>query len=181
MGQGSSVGRGKEKIMNTVTDAARDERREYSQGEDRPLGSYAAMLAVYGLTVGGGALVARLTGRRPPDLGLRDVALMAITTHRVARTLAKDPVTSPLRAPFTQYAGVSGPSELKEEVRGTGLRHAVGELISCPFCLAQWMATAYAAGLVFAPGATRFAGATVTAVAAADWLQLAYAKLQQSA
>jgi hypothetical protein len=30
-------------------------------------------------------------------------------THKLARTLAKDPVTSPLRAPFTQYEGVSGP------------------------------------------------------------------------
>jgi hypothetical protein len=163
-----------------VTDAARDERREYSRGEDRPLGSYAGTLAVYGLTVGGAVVAARLTGRRPPGLDLRDVALMAITTHRVARTLAKDPITSPLRAPFTRYAGVSGPSELKEEVRGTGARHAVGELVSCPFCLAQWVATAYAAGMVFAPRTTRFAGATVTAVAVADWLQLAYAKLQQS-
>jgi Protein of unknown function (DUF1360) len=167
--------------MNTVTDAARDQRREYSQGEDRPLGSYAATLAVYGLTAGGAAVAARLAGRRPPDLGLRDVVLMAITTHRVSRTLAKDPVTSPLRAPFTRYAGVSGPAELKEEVRGTGVRHAVGELISCPFCMGQWIATAYAAGMVFAPRTTRFAGATVTAVAVADWLQLAYAKLQQSA
>ncbi|MGI5224992.1 DUF1360 domain-containing protein [Actinoallomurus sp. CA-142502] len=167
--------------MNTVTDAVRDQRREYSQGEDRPLGSYAATLAVYGLTAGGAAVAARLTGRRPPDLGLRDVALMAITTHRVSRTLAKDPVTSPLRAPFTRYEGVSGPSELKEEVRGAGVRHAVGELISCPFCMGQWVATAYAAGMVFAPRTTRFAGATITAVAVADWLQLAYAKLQQSA
>jgi hypothetical protein len=34
---------------------------------------------------------------------------------------------------------------------------------------------------VFAPDATRLAGATMTAVAGSDWLQLAYARLQQSA
>lgn len=167
--------------MGTVRNAVREQRRKYSQGEDRPLGSYATTLAVYGVSVGVTALAAKLTGRRLPRLCPGDVALMAVTTHRVARTLAKDPVTSPLRAPFTRFEGVSGPSELHEEVRGTGARHAVGELITCPFCLAQWVATAYAAGLVFSPHATRFAGATITAVAAADWLQLAYTRLQQTA
>jgi hypothetical protein len=68
-----------------------------------------------------------------------------------------------------------------EEVRGKGIRHAVGELITCPFCTSQWVATAYAAGLVFAPRATRLAGTTMTAVAGSDWLQLAYARLQRSA
>jgi hypothetical protein len=168
-------------MMQTVTDAARDEWREYRQGDDRPLGSYGALLAVYGLTVGAGTLVARLTGRRVPELSLRDVAFMAVTTHRISRTLAKDAVTSPIRAPFTRYEGVSGPAELSEEVRGTGARHAVGELLTCPFCLSQWAGTVYAAGMVFAPRATRFAGAAFTAVAAADWLHLAYTRLQQSA
>jgi hypothetical protein len=168
-------------MMHTVTDAARGQRREYRQGDDRPLGSYGALLAVYGLTVGAGSLIARFTGRRPPELSLRDVALMAVTTHRISRILAKDAVTSPIRAPFTRYQGVSGPAELSEEVRGTGARHAVGELLTCPFCLSQWAGTAYAAGMVFAPRATRFVGATFTAIAAADWLHLAYTRLQRSA
>jgi hypothetical protein len=57
----------------------------------------------------------------------------------------------------------------------------VGELISCPFCTAQWVATGYAAGLVFAPRFTRLVGTTMAAVAGSDWLQLAYARLQQQA
>ncbi len=65
--------------------------------------------------------------------------------------------------------------ELVEIVRNT-----IGELLSCPFCIAQWVATGYAVGLVFAPRATRLAGAAMTAVAASDWLQLAYAKLMKS-
>lgn len=165
--------------MNSITETARAQQRAYSGGEDRPLGSYGVVLTVYGLAVGAGVAIARLTGRRPPKPGLGDIALMTVTTHKLARTLAKDPVTSPLRAPFTRYEGVSGPSELTEEVRGTGARHAVGELLSCPFCLAQWIGTAYAAGLTFAPEMTRLAGATVTAVTGADWLQLLYTRLQQ--
>lgn len=166
--------------MDSVMDRIEENEREYSQGEERPLKSYAGTLAIYGLAVGATALIARATGRRPPRLGLWDVALMTATTHKVSRILTKDTVTSPLRAPFTRFKGAEGPSELAEEVRGEGVKHAVGELITCPFCMAQWVGTAYAAGLVFAPDTTRLVGATMTAVAGADWLQLVYARLQQA-
>jgi hypothetical protein len=167
--------------MNTVVDTARRQKEEYADGEDRPLGSYLATLGVYAVTAGALALLGRRLRDRPPAVGFADLALMTVTTHKLARLIAKDPVTSPLRAPFTRYSGTSGPAELAEEARGRGVRHAVGELVTCPFCTAQWVATAYAAGLVFAPQATRLAGATMTAVAGSDWLQLAYARLQQSA
>ncbi|MEU4579539.1 DUF1360 domain-containing protein [Nonomuraea sp. ATR24] len=151
--------------------------QEYQGEHDRPLGTYVRIMGTYGVLVGAAAAAAALTGRRAPDrVGLMDLGLMAACTHKVARLLAKDPVTSPLRAPFTRYEGVSGPSELKEEPRNT-----MGELLSCPFCIAQWAATGYAIGLVFAPRVTRLAGAAMTAVAASDWLQLAYAKLMKSA
>src|SRR5690606_41255998 len=103
------------------------------------------------------------------------VCLMAAGTHKRARLPAKDPRTSPSRAPFTRYQGATGPSELKAEPL-----NSIGELLSCPFCIAQWVATGYAVGLVFAPRATRLAGTAMTAVAASDWLQLAYAKLMKS-
>lgn len=166
--------------MDSVIDTVKENERAYSQGEDRPLKSYAGTLATYGLAVGATAVIARLTGRRAPRLGLWDIALMTATTHKVSRTLAKDTVTSPLRAPFTRYKGTSGPAELAEEVRGKGVKHAIGELITCPFCMAQWVGTVYAAGMTFAPDATRLAGATMTAVAGADWLQLVYARLQRA-
>jgi hypothetical protein len=151
--------------------------QEYQGEHDRPLNTYVRIMSVYAGVVGTAVAAAALTGRRAPDrVGLMDLGLMAACTHKVARLLAKDPVTSPLRAPFTRYEGVSGPSELKEEPRNT-----VGELLSCPFCIAQWAATGYAIGLVFAPRVTRLAGAAMTAVAASDWLQLAYAKLMKSA
>lgn len=167
--------------MATVIDSVRAQEAAYRQGADRPLRSYLGTLSAYGAVVGAISVAARLAGRRAPRLDLWDVTLMTVATHRAARTMAKDPVTSPLRAPFTRFRGTSGPAELAEEVRGQGVRHAVGELVTCPFCLAQWIATAYAAGMIFAPDATRLAGATMTAVAGADWLQLGYARLQQAA
>src|SRR5699024_5406317 len=105
----------------------------------------------------------------------------AVATHRLARTIAKDPVTSPLRAPFTRFGGASAAAELTEEVRGHGARHSIGELIACPMCLAQWVATALGAGLVCAPRRTRLVMAVLSAVAGADFLQYVYAYLQQRA
>jgi hypothetical protein len=57
----------------------------------------------------------------------------------------------------------------------------VGELITCPFCLAQWVATAFTAGLVFAPRATRLVAGTFSTVAISDALQNVYAFLQRKA
>jgi hypothetical protein len=96
--------------------------------------------------------------------------------------VTKDAVTSPLRIPFTRYREKAGPSEVTEDVRQQGqLRHAVGELVTCPFCLSMWVAAAFTFGFLFAPGLTRVVAAAFTAVAGADYLQLAYARLQQAA
>ncbi len=162
--------------------AAAGEGQAYAHGEDRPLGSFLALMGTYGVMVGLLAGMVRRGGHRLPErLAWADVALLTVATHKVSRLAAKDPVTSPLRAPFTRFAGTSGEAELSEEVRGTGPRKALGELVTCPFCLGQWVATLLAFGLVLAPRPTRLAAVVFTALAGADFLQLAYAKAESSA
>lgn len=161
---------------------ARKQAVEYSNGEERPLGGYLAMLGIYGGWVSSMVVAGRVTGKRlPKRVSAEDLALLAMSANYVARTLAKDPVTSPLRAPFTRFEGVSGPSMLKEEVRGHGLQHSVGEMLSCPLCLAQWVVTAFVAGMVFAPRATRFGMMAISAVWGADVLQYSITWLEQQA
>jgi hypothetical protein len=110
------------------------------------------------------------------------VLLLAAGTHKLSRTLTKDAVTSPLRVPFTRYKHTGGPAEVMEEVRSKGgLRHSVGELITCPFCLDVWIATGFTIGLVFAPRLTRLIATALTAVTGADFLHLLYAQAQQAA
>ncbi|WP_435111179.1 DUF1360 domain-containing protein [Nocardiopsis synnemataformans] len=165
-----------------IKETIQEEAEAYRGDSDQPLLGYAAVVSGYLALVGVGLLAARrFRGRRRAEsVGPWDLALMGLTTHKLSRMLAKDPVTSPLRAFFTRFQGVSAPAELAEEVRGQGGRRAVGELITCPFCTAQWIATAYAFGLVFAPGVTRGTGAVFSAVAVSDWLQLAYVRLQKA-
>jgi hypothetical protein len=159
----------------------KDQARAYRGNEDRPLGGYLAVMSVYGFLVGLATLVAGLTGRSLPQrVPKEDLVVVALGTHKLSRTLTKDAVTSPLRAPFTRYAGTGGPAEVMEEVRKpSGLRHSLGELLSCPFCLDMWVVTAFTFGLVFAPRVTRLVAGAFAALAGADFLQLAYAKAQQ--
>jgi hypothetical protein len=132
------------------------------------MGAYTGLVGVL-------SLIARRAKRRPPSqVRWDDIALGSVATFRLARLIAKDPVTSPIRAPFTRFEGTSGPAELHEEVRASGPRKAVGELITCPFCLAQWTATVITFGMLIAPRVTRFLTSIMTVVAAADFLQLAY-------
>ncbi|MGW7103224.1 DUF1360 domain-containing protein [Streptomyces sp. NPDC054838] len=154
------------------------EERAYAGDEERPLKGYLALTGVYGAGVAGLVAAARAARRPVPRLSPYDVLLLCGATHWVSHTLAKDPVTSPLRAPFARYKGTSGPAELVEDVRGSGGRHAVGELLTCPFCLSLWVGTGFGAGYVFAPALTRFAVGSLAALTGADLLQLCRARLQ---
>ena len=163
----------------TLISAAQAEKAEYSQGVDRPLGSYAAITTTYAAFAVAAGLAA---GRREPGptMSASDTVLATIATGNFGRTLAKDPVTSFLRAPFTRFKGRAGEAELAEEVRGTGARHAIGELLTCPFCLGPWFAGAFVAGFTFTPRAARAAALIGTIDAAANVLQYGFAGLQQA-
>jgi hypothetical protein len=158
------------------------EAAAYAPGEDRPLAGYVAVMATYGTVVAGLTAVARATGRRAPEtIEPWDLVLLSLATHKFTRIVTKDSITSPLRAPLVEYAGSQGAGELHENVRGgSPLRHALGELVSCPFCLGVWTSTAFATGRVFAPRATRLVASVFATVACSDFLHFAHAKAHQA-
>ena len=168
-------------LTAAIRERARAQHEHYAGGEERPLAGYLATMATYASLVGALALGARATGRDVPELSTSDVIRCAAATQKLSRLLAKDPVTSPLRAPFTSYEGTAGPAELQEGVRGHGGRKTVGELVTCPFCTGVWVATGFTAGLVYLPRTTRLAIATLTALAGADLLQYGHALLEKAA
>ena len=169
-----------QRLSRPVRRWARTQQREYAQGEERPLGADLGAMGVYVSLVSAAAAAVRLTGRElPTRIPPGDLALMTIATFRLSRRIAKDPITAPLRAPFTVFQGASGEAEIAEEVREHGgVKHAVGELLTCPFCLAQWVGTGFVFGYVSAPRATRLAALTMTMVAGSDVLQFVYDGIQ---
>ena len=150
-------------------------------GDERPLGGYVLLLGLYGALTSAAAFAVRRRGAALERPGAADLALLTAATFRISRTIAKDAVLAPVRAPFATFQGSAGPGEVMEAPRPGHVRHAVGELVTCPFCMTQWVGTAGLVGLALAPRATRWVASGMTAVAAADALHFVYARLQQSA
>jgi hypothetical protein len=171
-------------MLTSVRDRFAGLRSRYAPHEHRPLDGYAAAMSGFGALAAAMAVAAKATGRPVPERpSTQDVVLVSLATHKLSRLIAKDAVTSPLRAPFTRYTEAAGAAELNEEVRdeGSALRHSIGELITCPFCLAVWVATGFTGGLVLAPRLTRLAATAMTAVAVSDFLQMAYTIAKEAA
>jgi Protein of unknown function (DUF1360) len=142
--------------------------------EPIPLRGYFALAATFNLAFAAGLATKR--GDMPERVALRDVVLLGVATHKFSRLLAKDRVTSFLRAPFVRYKDDdAGPGEVNEVARGQGIQRAVGELVVCPYCIGLWVASAFTFGLIFDPRPTRFVASVGAALTIADALQLAYA------
>ncbi|HET6548834.1 MAG TPA: DUF1360 domain-containing protein [Solirubrobacter sp.] len=165
----------------TTTDLPGDLGTGYAaDAEDqRPLAGYAILSGAFAAALAGGLLAGR--DRLPERVPLRDVVLGGIATHKLSRLLGKDKVSSFIRAPFTRFQEKSGHGELEEAARGSGLRYATGELLVCPYCLAQWIAGALAVGYVHAPRTTRVLAAMSTMHFVSDALQLAYTAAEEKA
>ena len=144
------------------------------------LGGFTGSLATYASVLAAVTAVARASGHAPERYAVSDILVGGLATHKFSRLLARGAVTSPVRAPFTEFSEPAGASEHNEQARGDhGIRHTVGELLTCPFCLGVWVGTAYVAGLGFAPRATRAWAATFAVTGVSDFLQHAYARVRQ--
>lgn len=146
--------------------------RGYGAQEERPLGAYALLVGMWNLGLGG--LVWLAGRRRAPRMDIEDVLLFGLATHKLTRLVARDGVTSPLRAPFTRFQKKAAAAEVEETSRGEGLRRAVGDLVSCPFCLGPWVALGLTSLHVVRPEAAHAVGSVFALTAISDFLHRAY-------
>ena len=145
-----------------------------------PLLGYGALAAVYA------ALFSTLLGTAhrasvvPEKIALRDIGLIGVATFRLSRLITKDKVTSGLRAPFTRFEKAVGSGEVEEDARGDGMQKAIGDMITCPYCIGLWVATGLTFGLVFAPRSTRLLASILSAVAISDACNHGYLHLKET-
>ena len=153
----------------------------HSPDRERPLGGYVLLLGSFSTMGAGFGVWLRRSGRELPErVETRDMALIAVGTFKLSRIIARDRVTSAIRAPFSRFQDDAGPSEVDEAARGHGLQRVIGELLVCPYCLDVWTATAFLGGLVVAPRPTRWVASVFAVVSVADALQLSYAKAEST-
>ena len=142
--------------------------------ESRPIGGYGVLMGAFGVLFGGalaGLSHAHLLEKRK---SVGELALLAVATHKLTRILTLDFVTMPLRAPFVTYEGSAGAGEVEEKSKGTGLRKAVGDLVTCPFCSGPWVASTLLAASFVRPRATHFLTTMLALTTASDFLHHLY-------
>lgn len=132
---------------------------------------YAALSATYGTLL---AALAYATRRQAADAE-HDLVPLIAATFALSKLIAKEKVETWVRTPFVQE-GVEG-----RPPKGTGMRYAIGELLTCTRCLGAWSAL----GLVGLRMAAPDVGRTVTTVLAAsagnDVLQAGFTFLTERA
>lgn len=144
------------------------------------LESYAGIMAGYTVLMGAVAWALGRRGALPRRIDAADLALAAVATHKLSRTISRDVVTSPLRAPFSKLEEPAAPGEVNEKITKSGPGHAIGELLSCPFCLDHWVASGFVTGFAVAPRLTRFVASIFAVRTGADLMQYAYTAVDQA-
>lgn len=145
--------------------------------DDRPIDptDYALLNAIYGTMLVGVVVVAtRERGPREPISGPELVPLAA-ATFALSKVVAREKIGAWVRDPFVEVHQEEG-----RRPAGEGLRHALGELLTCSRCLGAWSAL----GLVGLRTASPTAGRTVTNILAAsagnDFLQAGFRLLAET-
>ena len=120
----------------------------YAEPDERPpFAAYATFALVFNGALAGAVATAKRSGRDLPErVELQDLALIGAASYKLSRLVAKKKITSFVRAPFTELQGKGGPAEVEEKARGSGVRRAVGELLTCPYCLGLWASGGFHAG-----------------------------------
>lgn len=165
--------------MRQALSGSRDQLDRVAQGygarDIQPLVPYAALAAIFNLLFAAFLLAAKQSRRPLPErLAPRDILLLGVATHKLSRLISRDQVTAFLRAPFVTYKSPAAASEVEEEPRGSGWQRALGNLLTCPYCVAQWVSAGFVYGLAFAPRTTRLIAGVFATYTIADFLGLAY-------
>ena len=168
-----------EAATRPIAPAASRCRRSVARRNPHPRGGFAALVGIYAAGVTGASVFAKRRGL-PDRVSPWDLVLIGVATHKLSRRLTKDSVTSPF-AHRSPSSGSPRAPVVNEEVKGRGLKKAIGELVTCPFCIGQWVATALVFGLVFAPRHPAWFTSVFASAAIADFLQLGYARAEQAA
>lgn len=71
-----------------------------------------------------------------------DLFIIILASFRLTHLLVFDQITSFIREPFisvTIVENASGHLEENIEIKGTGIRHFIGSLLSCYWCTGLWI------------------------------------------
>lgn len=131
---------------------------------------YAALSAGYGALAAAVLLAARDQGDEP--IRPAEFLPLGVATFALAKIISKEKVDSWIREPFLEEL----PSG-ERRPKGTRLRYAVGELLSCSRCVGAWSSLALVGLRLTRPREARVMAAVLGASAVNDFLQTGFTRL----
>lgn len=134
-----------------------------------------------------GGLILYGAARRRNDhierpLSWSDMLLLGVATHKISRIIAQDRVTSPIRAPFEENGHepeAVSPVLVTHPVLQS-FRNSVGELLTCPYCLAPWVSLTLHLTHFRFPQLSREVGSIFAVVSISDFINRAYGKMEHT-
>lgn len=140
------------------------------EGGTSPYTAYRALSLAYNAGLAGlmGSTLLLRRFKQPPSW--TELAMLGAATHKIAAIATQERVTLPLRSPFTVQSDGGREGGHHSRPKPHGMHRALGELLTCPHCMAPWVSLALVAGHVVAPLPTRAVTTVFSAVAVADLL-----------
>ena len=129
---------------------------------------YAALNAVFAALLAGVVVAARERNRESEPLTTRDLAVTGVATFALSKVIARERIGSWVREPFVDEEHGS------RRPRGTRLRHAVGELLTCTRCVGAWSALGLVGLRLTSPATGRVVNDVLAVSAMNDWLQASF-------
>ena len=126
---------------------------------------YATLSAGYGALLG--ALV--LGARDQADPVVREeIPALALATFALSKLIAKEKVENWMREPFVEETPQG------RRPKGTGMRYAIGELLTCTRCVGAWSSLGLVALRVTRPREAKVVTAVLATSALNDFLQTGF-------
>lgn len=125
---------------------------------------YAALSATYGALLGAVVLAARDQGEEP--IVPAEIVPLGVAAFALTKVVAREKVETWMREPF-----VAEHPDGERRPKGSGMRYAVGELLTCTHCLGAWSALGLVGLRVTRPREARLVTAVLGTSAVNDFLQ----------
>ena len=134
-------------------------------GEARPV-DYAALNAVW-VSLAAALLVNTRKRQAKDPITNRELIPLAAATFALSKAVARERIGTWVREPFVDETEGQQP-------KGSRIRRAVGELVTCTRCVGTWSALGVVSLRVLHPDAGRTLNAILASSAANDWLQAGF-------
>lgn len=136
---------------------------------------YAAINAAWAALLAGVVVGRRRRLPRSERISAWEILPMGAATFALSKSIARERIGTWVREPFVEE------EEGDSRPRGEGLRHAMGELVTCTRCVGAWSAIAIVGLRTTYPTAGRAVTSVLAVSALNDWLQASFRLLAERA